>query len=39
VNPEVHRRFAERAEREAARRQQEREMIAEVLGQRGGNQP
>ena len=34
VNPEVHRRFAERAEREAARRQQDREMLAELFRQR-----
>jgi hypothetical protein len=34
VNPEVHRRFAERAEREAARRQQDRDMIAEIFGAR-----
>ncbi len=40
VNPEVHRRFAERAEREAVRRQQDREMLAELFGAtRGANSP
>jgi hypothetical protein len=36
VNPEVHLRFAERAEREAVRRQRDRDMIAELIGQRRG---
>jgi hypothetical protein len=36
VNPEVHRRFAERAEREAAERAKEREMLREMFGAAGG---
>jgi DNA polymerase I-like protein with 3'-5' exonuclease and polymerase domains len=36
VNPEVHRRFAERASREAVQREQNREMIREIFGASGG---
>ena len=32
VNPEVHRRFSERAAREAAQRERDREMLREMFG-------
>jgi hypothetical protein len=33
VNPEVHRLYRERAEQEAARRQRERELLADIFAQ------